>query len=240
MIRVENLCKRYGDFTAVHNISFQVEKGEIVGFLGPNGAGKTTTMRILTGYMPASEGTVKVAGFDVFEEDLEVKKRVGYLPEHPPVYNDMTVRGYLNFVSKIRGLSRAVRSGAVDRVIERCSLDGVRDKIIGKLSKGFKQRVGLAQALVHNPDVLVLDEPTIGLDPRQIREIRSLIHELAGDHTVILSTHILTEVEMICERLLIIDMGRVVLDGNLAALTQDSSLEEVFLKATQMDREVSA
>ena len=237
MIRVENLCKRYGDFTAVHDVSFQVKKGEIVGFLGPNGAGKTTTMRMLTGYMPASQGTITIAGFDVFAEDLEVKQRIGYLPEHPPVYNDMSVRGYLKFISKVRAIPRPDRSGAVDRVIERCGLDEVSGRIIGKLSKGFKQRVGLAQALVHNPEVLVLDEPTIGLDPRQILQIRELIKELAGDHTVVLSTHILPEVEMICERVLIIDMGRIVIDGNLSQLTQEDSLEKVFLKATQMDRE---
>jgi len=240
MIRVENLSKRYGDFTAVYNVSFQVEKGEIVGFLGPNGAGKTTTMRILTGYMPASEGTVTIAGFDVFDDDLEVKQRIGYLPEHPPVYNDMSVRSYLQFVSKIRGIPRSERSEAVDRVIERCGLKDVNGWIIGKLSKGFKQRVGLAQALVHNPEVLVLDEPTIGLDPRQIREIRELIKDLAGEHTVVLSTHILPEVEMICERVLIIDMGRIVADDSLKQLTLEMSLEEVFLKATQIGWEESA
>ena len=210
MIEVENLSKIYNGRKAVDDISFRVEKGEILGFLGPNGAGKTTTMRILTCYMPASAGTARVAGYDVFEESLEVRKRIGYLPETPPLYPEMTVASYLHFVAKIKGAQSANRKQQVDEVMEKCNIGDVQKRIIGKLSKGYKQRVGLAQALLNNPDVLILDEPTIGLDPKQIFEVRSLIKNLAGSHTVILSTHILPEVSMTCNRVVIINKGKVV------------------------------
>ena len=235
MIKVEGLTKRYGDVTAIEDLSFQVEKGEIVGFLGPNGAGKTTTMRIITGFLPSTDGSVSVGGNDIFEKPMEVKKKIGYLPEHPPLYADMTVTGYLKFVSKIKGVPRSARSDAIDRVVERCGLKENRKKIIGKLSKGYRQRVGLAQAMIHDPEVLILDEPTIGLDPKQIIEIRELVKSLAGDQTIILSTHILPEVTMICQRCLIIDRGRIVADDTLEALTAQGSLESVFLKLTTED-----
>ncbi|MBU0754634.1 MAG: ABC transporter ATP-binding protein [Planctomycetes bacterium] len=235
MIEVEGLTKRYGDFTAIEDISFRVEKGEIVAFLGPNGAGKTTTMRVVTGFLPATEGSVTVCGFDVFQKPLEVKKRIGYLPEHPPVYHDMTVEEYLRFVSKIKGVARGQRAEAMDRVLQRCALRDVTRTLIGKLSKGYKQRVGLAQAMIHDPKVLILDEPTIGLDPKQIIEIRELIKSLSGEHTIILSTHILQEVSMICQRVLIIHHGRIVADDTLENLTAGDSLESVFLKHTRED-----
>ncbi|MGW8321414.1 MAG: ABC transporter ATP-binding protein [Thermodesulfobacteriota bacterium] len=235
MIKVEGLTKRYGDVTAIEDLSFQVEKGEIVGFLGPNGAGKTTTMRIITGFLSSTDGTVSVSGQDIFEKPMEVKKRIGYLPEQPPLYADMTVAGYLKFVAKIKGVPRSARADAIDRMVERCGLKDVRKKIIGKLSKGYRQRVGLAQAMIHDPQVLILDEPTIGLDPKQIIEIRELVKSLAGDQTIILSTHILPEVTMICQRCLIIDRGRIVADDSLEALTAQGSLESVFLKLTTED-----
>jgi len=235
MIKVEGLTKRYGDVTAIEDLSFEVEKGEIVGFLGPNGAGKTTTMRIITGFLPSTDGTASVAGHDIFEKPMEVKKKIGYLPEHPPLYADMTVSGYLKFVSKIKGVARSARGEAIDRVVERCGLKEARKKIIGKLSKGYRQRVGLAQAMIHDPEVLILDEPTIGLDPKQIIEIRELVKSLAGDQTIILSTHILPEVTMICQRCLIIDRGRIVADDSLEALTAQGSLESVLLKLTTED-----
>jgi ABC-2 type transport system ATP-binding protein len=210
MIEVERLTKRYGRATAVDGVSFRVEKGEILGFLGPNGAGKTTTMRILTCYLPPTEGTARVAGFDVFAQPLEVKKRVGYLPETPPLYPDMTVRDYLDFCSRIKGVASAERRARVDDAVEKCRVGDVQKTLIQKLSKGYRQRVGLAQAILHNPDVLILDEPTAGLDPKQIIETRELIRSLAGSHTVVLSTHILPEVSMTCGRVVIIDKGRVV------------------------------
>jgi len=210
VIEVQNLTKVYNACRAADDISFKVEKGEILGFLGPNGAGKTTTMRILTCYMPATEGTARVAGFDVFEESLEVRKRIGYLPENPPLYHEMTVASYLQFVAKIKGVPASQRRSHLDDVMQKCSIGDVRNRIIGKLSKGYKQRVGLAQALLNNPDVLILDEPTIGLDPKQISDVRGLIKGLAGEHTVILSTHILPEVSMTCSRVVIINEGRVV------------------------------
>jgi ABC-2 type transport system ATP-binding protein len=210
VIEVEHLSKVYSGRKAVDDISFKVNKGEILGFLGPNGAGKTTTMRILTCYMPSTEGTAKVAGYDVFEESLEVRKRIGYLPENPPVYPEMTVLSYLDFVAKIKGAKSNQRKGQVGEVLEKCNLGEVRSRIIGKLSKGYKQRVGLAQALLCNPEVLILDEPTLGLDPQQIHEVRSLIKGLASSHTVILSTHILPEVSMTCNRIVIINKGKVV------------------------------
>jgi ABC-2 type transport system ATP-binding protein len=232
MIEVRNLTKRYGDLTAIRDVSFTVAKGEVLGFLGPNGAGKTTTMRILTGFMPASGGTITVDGFDVFNDSFEVRRRIGYLPENPPLYTDMTVDSYLHFVGQIKGLSRADILPARDRVLEICGLTEVRHRLTGHLSKGYRQRVGLAQALIHNPPVLVLDEPTIGLDPRQIIEIRKLIRELAGDRTVILSTHILPEVAQICEKVVILAGGRITLEERMETLLQQGqSLEDVFLQA---------
>ena len=210
MITVENLSKRYAAKTAIEGVSFQVEKGEILGFLGPNGAGKTTTMRIVVGFMPASDGTVRVDGFDVFENPLDVRRRIGYLPENPPLYLEMTVTGYLRFVSKIKGVPKDKIDAEIQRVMERASITDVRDRIIAKLSKGYKQRVGLAQALLNDPPILILDEPTIGLDPKQIHEVRELIKDLAGKHTVVLSTHILPEVEQTCHRVVIIDRGKIV------------------------------
>jgi ABC-2 type transport system ATP-binding protein len=230
MIEVRNLTKRYGDLVAVNQVSFTAKKGEILGFLGPNGAGKTTTMRIITGFLPATNGTVKVDGFDIFEQSHEVRKRIGYLPENPPLYNDMTVSGYLEFVGRIKGISRSNLQDAKDRAVETCGLTKVTRRVLGHLSKGFRQRVGLAQALIHDPPVLVLDEPTIGLDPRQIIEIRTLIRELSGERTVILSTHILPEVAQLCQKVVIINEGRIAVEDLIENLTRNSGLEEVFLR----------
>ena len=210
MIQVQDLTKKYSRNLAVDHISFEVQKGEIVGFLGPNGAGKTTTMRMLTCFLPPSFGTANVAGFDILEQPLEVKKRVGYLPETPPLYLEMETVEYLQFVGKLKGLKGEELSKRVNYVSERCSITDVRKKLLGKLSKGYRQRVGLAQAIIHNPDVLILDEPTAGLDPKQINETRDLIRSLAGDHTIILSTHILPEVEQTCEKVIIINKGKLV------------------------------
>src|ERR1700756_998331 len=210
MIKVEGLTKRYARTVAVDNISFEVEKGQIVGFLGPNGAGKTTTMRVLTCFLPPTSGSANVAGFDVLEQPLEVKRRIGYLPETPPVYPEMEVHEYLEFVGRIKGVPTADLARRVNEVSEKCAVADVRKTLIGKLSKGYKQRVGLAQAIIHNPDVLILDEPTAGLDPHQIIETRDMIKGLAGEHTIILSTHILPEVEQICERVIIIAKGKLV------------------------------
>ena len=219
MIEVRHVTKRYGPVAAVDDVSFRVEPGQILGFLGPNGAGKTTTMRVLTGYLPPTEGTATVAGFDVLEEPIEAKRRTGYLPESPPLYPDMTVREYLTFVARINGLGAPDRAARIDRVMERTSIGDVADRHCGKLSKGYRQRVGLAQAILHNPEVLILDEPTAGLDPKQIIETRELIKELAGDHTIILSTHILPEVSQTCERVVIINQGRVVAEDSPDNLT---------------------
>jgi ABC-2 type transport system ATP-binding protein len=210
VIEVQHITKRYGNMTAVDDVSFRVERGEILGFLGPNGAGKTTTMRILTGYMPPSEGRAMVAGFDVFNDPIAAKRRTGYLPETPPLYPEMTAREYLDFVARIKGVPSAERKQRVATVMERTRITDVAHRHCGKLSKGYKQRVGLAQALIHNPDVLILDEPTAGLDPKQIIETRDLIRGLAGDHTIVLSTHILPEVAQTCQRVVIINKGRVV------------------------------
>lgn len=231
MIEVDHLSKRYGPFTAVDDVSFRVESGQILGFLGPNGAGKTTTMRIITGYIPATSGRATVAGYDVFEQPLEAKRRTGYLPEVPPLYPDMTVREYLTFVAKIKGLRSHIRD-RVDEVMKRTWVADMADRHCAKLSKGYKQRVGLAQAIIHNPDVLVLDEPTAGLDPRQIIETRQLIRELAGTHTIVLSTHILPEVSQTCQRVVIINKGRVVaVDSpeNLTSRMQGAST--IFVQA---------
>jgi ABC-2 type transport system ATP-binding protein len=210
MITVKELSKKYARTIAVDQISFEVAKGQIVGFLGPNGAGKTTTMRMLTCFLPPSAGTATVAGFDVLEQSLEVRKRIGYLPETPPIYPEMETAEYLRFVGKLKGLTGADLQKRVDYVCDRCAIADVRNKLLGKLSKGYRQRVGLAQAIVHNPDVLILDEPTAGLDPKQINETRDLIKSLAGDHTIILSTHILPEVEQTCEQVIIINKGKLV------------------------------
>jgi len=210
VIEVQHLTKRYGRVTAVDDVSFRVERGEILGFLGPNGAGKTTTMRILTGYMPATEGKAIVAGFDVFDQPIEAKRRTGYLPETPPLYPDMSVIEYLGFVAKIKGVPSGERTARIKQVMQRTRIADMANRQCAKLSKGYRQRVGLAQAIIHNPDVLILDEPTAGLDPKQIIETRELIKELAGDHTIILSTHILPEVSQTCQRVVIINKGRVV------------------------------
>ncbi len=219
MIKVEGLTKRYARHVAVDDISFSVEKGQIVGFLGPNGAGKTTTMRVLTCFLPPTAGKVEVAGFDVLENPLEVKKRIGYLPETPPVYPEMEVGEYLTYVGRLKGISSGDVARRVDEVAEKCAVGDVKTKLIGKLSKGYRQRVGLAQAIIHNPDVLVLDEPTSGLDPKQIIETRGLIKNLSGEHTIILSTHILSEVEHSCEQVIIIAQGKVVAKDTVANLT---------------------
>ena len=246
MIEVSNLSKNYRDLKAVQDVSFRVESGEILGFLGPNGAGKSTTMRMLTGVLPPSSGTAKICGFDVFESPLEVKRRIGYLPESPPLYVEMTVRDYLGFVASIKGVRSAARKDEVLRVAERTSSAKFIDRVIGNLSKGQRQRVGLAQALLGDPPVLVLDEPTVGLDPAQIIEVRELIKSLAGKHTIILSTHILSEVTATCQKVLIIAAGRVVAYDELGALRQKHagaatadghvmpppSLEEIYLKLT--------
>ena len=210
MIKVTELTKKYARNVAVDHISFEVQKGEIIGFLGPNGAGKTTTMRMLTCFLPPSAGSATVAGFDVLEQPLEVKKRIGYLPETPPLYPEMDTTEYLTFVGKLKGLSGSELRGRIDYVCERCAITDVRHKLLGRLSKGYRQRVGLAQAIIHNPDVLILDEPTAGLDPKQINETRDLIKGLAGDHTIILSTHILPEVEQTCQKVIIINRGKLV------------------------------
>ena len=210
MIEVQHLTKRYGPTTAVDDVSFRVERGEVLGFLGPNGAGKTTTMRVLTGYMPPSDGKAIVAGYDVMAQPIEAKRRTGYLPETPPLYPEMTVRDYLSFVARIKGVPRGERKARVNTVMERTRVADMANRHCSKLSKGYRQRVGLAQALMHNPDVLILDEPTAGLDPKQIIETRQLIKDLGGDHTVILSTHILPEVSQTCHRVVIINKGRVV------------------------------
>jgi len=232
MIAVQELTKRYARTTAVDRISFSVEKGQIVGFLGPNGAGKTTTMRVLTCFLPPSAGSATVAGFDVLEQPLEVKKHIGYLPEAPPLYPEMATADYLRFVGKLKGLSGADLDKRLDFVCGRCSISDVKQRLLGKLSKGYRQRVGLAQAILHNPDVLILDEPTAGLDPKQINETRDLIRSLAGDHTIILSTHILPEVEQTCEQVIIINKGKLVATDsvrNLQARTRgvESVLVEV-------------
>ena len=210
MINVHELTKRYARNTAVDHISFDVEKGQIVGFLGPNGAGKTTTMRMLTCFLPPTAGGATVAGFDVLEQPLEVKRHIGYLPEVPPLYTEMRTAEYLSFVGKLKGLRGPKLAQRVDYVLGRCAIADVKEKVLGKLSKGYRQRVGLAQAIIHNPEVLILDEPTAGLDPKQINETRELIRDLAGDHTIILSTHILSEVEQTCQQVIIINKGKLV------------------------------
>lgn len=230
MIEVKNLTKVYGDRVAVDHISFSVNKGEVLGFLGQNGAGKTTTMKILTCFMPASEGTASIAGFDVFEQPLEVKKRIGYLPESPPVYKELLVQEYLTFVAELRGISARDRKAKVDAALQKCDLGDVRGRLIGNLSKGYRQRVGIAQALVHDPDVLILDEPTVGLDPKQVNEARGLIRSLRSEHTVIYSTHILSEVAASCDRILIINQGKIVAQESLNSM--GASKTEIVLQGS--------
>jgi len=225
MIEVEHLSKIYGSTTAISDVDFTVEKGEILGFLGPNGAGKTTTMRILSGYIPATTGTARIAGYDVHQQSLEVRRRIGYLPENPPLYPEMTVESFLDFVARIKGISSGDRKARVDLVLSKCQLLEKRKVIIRKLSKGYKQRVGIAQAIVHDPPVIILDEPTVGLDPKQIIEVRNLIKSLAGEHTIILSTHILPEVSITCDRATIINRGRIVANNITTATPASSSYE---------------
>ena len=241
MIEVEHLTKKYGDLIAIKDLTFQVEKGKIWGFLGPNAAGKTTTMRILTGYLPATDGHARVAGYDVFEQANQVKRVIGYLPEVVPLYPEMTVEGYLKFVAEIKGILAAERKKAVNRVIDRVGLSLVRSRLIRNISRGYRQRVGLAQALIHDPQVLILDEPTIGLDPAQIIEIRQLIRSFKGERTIILSTHILAEVTQICDGVVIINEGQLMASGSLEELTS-SLLDQdgVYLKLRQKDQEITS
>ncbi len=228
MIEIQNLTKRYGQIKAINNLNFTVEKGEILGFLGPNGAGKSTTMNIITGYLPSSEGTVKVCGYDIMEEPKEVKKRIGYLPEQPPLYFDMTVLDYLNFVSDLKMIDRKQRTGQISDIMELVRIGDHRNRLIKNLSKGYKQRVGLAQALIGSPEVLILDEPTVGLDPKQIIEIRKLIKALGKEHTIILSSHILPEVSAVCERVVIINKGEI------AAIDTPDNLSKGFGTASKL------
>ena len=239
MVEVDCLTKYYGGFAAIQDVTFSAERGQVLGFLGPNGAGKTTTMRILTGYMPASSGTARVAGHDVFEESREVRRRIGYLPENPPLYREMTPRSYLDFVSRIKGVAKRDRPEAVERALNATRTDDVATQPIGTLSRGYMQRVAIAQALVHEPEVLILDEPTIGPDPKQIIEIRNLIRGLAEDRTVILSTHILPEVKQLCDKVVIIAEGRIVAEEDLATLGGTEELEAFFLKVTAHDAALS-
>jgi ABC-2 type transport system ATP-binding protein len=232
VIEVEQLTKRYGNVKAIDNVSFRVEKGEILGFLGPNGAGKTTTMRVLTCFLPATEGTARIAGYDVFSQPMEVKRRIGYLPENPPLYNEMTVDSYLDFVAKIKGVDSSNRRKRIEEVKERVSIQEYSKTLIKNLSKGYKQRVGIAQALVHDPEVLILDEPTIGLDPNQIGEVRQLIKGLSGNHTIILSTHILPEVSMTCQRVVIIAKGKIAaVDTPENLIRQLQGADRIYLEA---------
>lgn len=248
MIEVQGLTKYYGSVAAIEDVTFSVGKGEIVGFLGPNAAGKTTTMRILTGFSPPSAGSARIAGFDIHTDPIEVKRRVGYMPENVPIYGEMLVSGFLDYVAQVKGVRRSERRSEVARVMERVGLSHMSKRVVGHLSRGYRQRVGLAQALIGNPPVLILDEPTVGLDPRQIVEIRQMIKGLGSEHTVLLSTHILPEVSMICERVVIINQGRIVAQDSMAALTgggeaaaegvqsraarrRGRTLEEVFLAA---------
>jgi ABC-2 type transport system ATP-binding protein len=235
MIEVQNLAKRYADFQAVSDVSFSAAKGEIVGFLGPNGAGKTTTIRMLSTYLPPSSGTAKIAGFDVLTEFDQVRRSIGYLPENPPLYTEMTVAEYLKFVALIKGVPTKSVKEAVDQSLERCFLTNVRNKLCQHLSRGYRQRVGIGQAIIHDPKVIILDEPTSGLDPKQIIEIRQLISSLARAHTVLISTHILAEVSMVCTKVVIINAGKIVLENQLTDLPQGKTLEQIFLEAVSSE-----
>lgn len=234
MIEVEGLTKKYRDRVAIDALSFKVGEGEIVGFLGPNGAGKSTTMKILTGFMPATSGKAKVAGFDIFENPLEAKRRIGYLPETPPLYPELTVRGYLKFVAELKGVPSARVKAEIDRVASGTGIVTELDRLTGVLSKGYRQRVGIAQAMLGSPALLILDEPTEGLDPRQRKEVLELVKSLAGKHTVVLSTHILSEVKSICQKVLIIHRGKIVADDSMAAITggKETGLEDKFIQLT--------
>jgi len=239
LIDVKGLTRYYGEKRAISDVTFHVNKGEVVGLLGPNAAGKTTTMRILTCYMPPTSGTATVGGYDIFEQNLEVRKIIGYLPENPPLYTDMVVTDYLGFVSKLKGVEKNHIKNEVDSVIEKTNLGDVRNRIIGKLSKGYKQRVGLAQALLNNPKIVILDEPTVGLDPKQIIEIRQLIKGLSGEHTVILSSHILPEIEQTCQRVVIINEGRVVAEDTVQNLTNRlRGVQRIILQVEGADKTI--
>jgi ABC-2 type transport system ATP-binding protein len=235
MIEVANLSKSYGDYTAVSDVSFSATRGQIVGFLGPNGAGKTTTIRMLATYLPPSAGTASIAGYDIVSQADEVRKRIGYLPENPPLYPEMTVREYLKFIAEIKGVRRAGMADRIDQVMEQCFISDVRNKLCQHLSRGYRQRVGLAQAIIHEPEVIILDEPTSGLDPKQIIEIRQLIRSLGETHTVLLSTHILPEVSMVCNKVVIINRGKVVIESMLNQLTKEKDLEQIFLESVSRE-----
>ncbi len=235
MIEVHNLSKSYGDFIAVSDVSFSASKGQIVGFLGPNGAGKTSTIRMLSTYLPPTSGTAKVAGFDIVAQADKVRQKIGYLPENPPLYGEMTVVEYLKFIAEIKGVPRASSASRIEEVMERCFIVDVRNKLCQHLSRGYRQRVGLAQAIIHDPEVIILDEPTSGLDPRQIIEIRGLIRSLGQSHTVLLSTHILPEVASVCNKVVIINRGRVVIESMLNQLTKEKDLEQIFLESVSKD-----
>jgi ABC-2 type transport system ATP-binding protein len=237
MIEVVNLSKSYGDYIAVSDVSFSADKGQIVGFLGPNGAGKTTTIRMLATYLPPTSGKASIAGYDVVSQADEVRKRIGYLPENPPLYPEMTVREYLKFIAEIKGVARATMAERIDQVMKQCFITDVRNKLCQHLSRGYRQRVGLAQAIIHEPEVIILDEPTSGLDPKQIIEIRQLIRSLGESHTVLLSTHILPEVSMVCNKVVIINRGRVVIESMLNQLTKDKDLEQIFLESVSREDE---
>lgn len=241
MIEVKELCKDYGNLRAIENVTFSIKKGDVVGFLGPNGAGKSTTMKIITGFMAPSSGSAAIAGFDVFENPIEVKKRIGYLPEVPPVYSDMYVRDYLRYVAKLKQVDNQKINSFVDRAIEKTNLNAVANRLIHNLSKGFKQRVGIAQAIVSDPEVLILDEPTVGLDPKQVAEIRDLIKELKGQHTIILSTHILPEVQATCERVVIINKGKIVAQDTIQNLsTLEQGQGKIFVRLRKEVQDLGA
>ena len=239
MIEVSHLSKSYGDYVAVRDVTFSAQRGDVVGFLGPNGAGKTTSLRMLVTYLPPSGGYAKVAGYDVVKEADEVRRRIGYLPENPPLYGEMTVAEYLTFVGRIKGVPARVLRARVDAVMERCFVADVRKKLCDHLSRGYRQRVGLAQALIHDPEVIILDEPTSGLDPKQIIDIRHLIASLGENHTVLLSTHILPEVTMVCNKVVIISGGRVVREQRLADLVKERELEQVFMDCVSSENKVA-
>jgi ABC-2 type transport system ATP-binding protein len=238
MIEVNKLSKAYGEYKAVNQVSFTAERGEIVGFLGPNGAGKTSTIRMLATFLPPSSGTAKIAGFDIKKESDQVRRVIGYLPENPPLYEEMSVEEYLYFVARIKGVASRKLKESVERAAERCFLKDVFRRLCGQLSKGYRQRVGLAQAIVHDPEVVILDEPTSGLDPRQIIDIRNLIKDLGKEKTLLLSTHILPEVTMVCSKVVIINRGTIVREGKLAEITRDRTLEQLFLECVSYDKPI--
>lgn len=240
MIEVVGLSKSYGDYCAVSDVTFSAAKGQIVGFLGPNGAGKTTTIRMLATYLPPSSGRASIAGFDVVSQADEVRKRIGYLPENPPLYPEMTVAEYLGFIADIKGVPRGAKKERIERVMEQCFIADVRNKLCQHLSRGYRQRVGLAQAIMHDPEVIILDEPTSGLDPKQIIEIRQLIHSLGEAHTVLLSTHILPEVSMVCNKVVIVNRGRVIIESMLSQLTREKDLEQIFIESVSKEDKIEA